>query len=97
MNRFDHVWARLIALARPGAAEEVCVAPPGFATRVAALAVAGRVRVGSIWEGLAVRSFGIACLVTLLAVASLWPLVGDAAHAELVELADPLVVADLSP
>lgn len=40
MNRFDHQWQKLTALARQAPADRDPALPPGFATRVAARAVA---------------------------------------------------------
>jgi hypothetical protein len=40
MNRFDHPWQKLTALARQAPAGRDPVAPPGFATRVVARAAA---------------------------------------------------------
>lgn len=40
MNRFDHRWQKLTALARQAPADRASAAPPGFATRVVARAAA---------------------------------------------------------
>ncbi len=70
MNRFDHQWQKLTALARQAPADSAAEAPPGFATRVAtrgaASAIPGR------WAGLerlALRGFvaATACCVATIA------------------------------
>jgi hypothetical protein len=99
MSYFERSWNRLTALARRADAAPPEEAPPGFSTRVVALAFSGRSeRVGaSVWEWLAVRGLGVACLVMGLALAASWPMATNAAEDELADLADPLIVADATP
>lgn len=70
MNRFDQDWQKLVALARQAPREEDADLPPGFATRVAALAAAPTTP--AAWAGLerlALRGFmaAAACCVAVVA------------------------------
>lgn len=70
MNRFDQDWQKLVALARQAPREADADLPPGFATRVAALAAAPTS--ASSWGGLerlALRGFmaAAACCVVVVA------------------------------
>lgn len=70
MNRFDHQWRKLTALARSAPGEPEAAAPSGFATRVAAQAAARPV--GSLWlylERFAFRGLVAAAACSLAAVA----------------------------
>jgi hypothetical protein len=64
-----HTWQRLAAAARRLPEEPPAEAPPGFATRVAALAMAPGRPAGSHLLGVALRAMGAACLIALAAVA----------------------------
>lgn len=72
MNPTDpkHPWARLVAAARHVPDERDAHAPYGFATRVAALALAPERETKSLWERLSLRALGIACLLALVSVAA---------------------------
>jgi hypothetical protein len=69
MNPADpkHPWSRLTAAARRAPDPRDTAAPYGFATRVAALAMAAERPMVSLLERLSWRALGVACL---LAVAS---------------------------
>ncbi len=67
-------WSRLTAAARTAAARTAAdgreaAAPYGFATRVAALAMAQERKVASLFERFAFRALGTACLLALLSAA----------------------------
>lgn len=66
-NLHDRVWARLTDAARRAPPASDAAAPHGFATRVAALALAGERAGHSLFERFALRAVGVA---SLLAVAS---------------------------
>lgn len=100
MNHIERSLSRLLTLARRAPAdEEVWATPPGFATRVAARWVSGRLEAsgGAIWEWLAVRGLAVACLLSILAAGAAWSTVRTSAHDELVALADPLSAEVLPP
>ncbi|MCX6955911.1 MAG: hypothetical protein NTV51_27525 [Verrucomicrobia bacterium] len=61
-------WSRLTASARPFPDKRDTAAPYGFATRVAALAMAQERKVASLFERFAFRALGAACLLALLSV-----------------------------
>jgi hypothetical protein len=63
-----HTWQRLAAVARRLPEEPPAEAPPGFATRVAALAMANGRPAGLHVLGLSLRAMGAACLIALAAV-----------------------------
>lgn len=58
-------WTRLTAAARNARDERDTAAPYGFATRVAALAMAQERRVVSLFDRFALRAFGVSCLLAL--------------------------------
>ena len=62
-------WSRLTAAARTVADGREVTAPCGFATRVAALAMAQERKVASLFERFAFRALGAACLLALLSAA----------------------------
>ncbi len=62
-------WRRLTAAARTVADGREVTAPYGFATRVAALAMAQERKVASLFERFAFRALGTACLLALLSAA----------------------------
>ena len=69
MNRFEHQWQKLTALARSAPVEPEAAAPYGFATRVAALAAA--LPAGTPWhafERFALRGLVAAAACSLAAV-----------------------------
>jgi hypothetical protein len=70
MNRFDHQWRKLTALARQAREARDASAPYGFATRVAALAAtAPAASLGTAFERMALRglfvaaAFGVGAMV----------------------------------
>ncbi len=62
-------WQRLAAAARTVREDRDTAAPYGFATRVAALALAQERRVVSLFDRLALRALGVACLLALFSFA----------------------------
>jgi hypothetical protein len=69
MNDPRHPWARLTVAAREVRDERETKAPYGFATRVAAIALAQEARVVSLIDRLAYRALGIASLLAICSVA----------------------------
>lgn len=93
MNKFDRIWTRLVALARRHVGDEGdLVAPLGFSTRIAALAVAARQQVSASlnWDRLAVRGLAVACILSAVSAFAAWPVVAGALSDDLADLADPL-------
>jgi len=62
-------WSRLTAAVREVRDERDATAPYGFATRVAALAMAQEPRISSLFERFALRALGVASLLALGSVA----------------------------
>ena len=70
MNPPDQKWPRLIAAAgRAGDARDTA-APYGFATRVAALALAPERAAASLLERFSLRALGLAALLAVVCVAA---------------------------
>ena len=69
LNDPRHAWSRLTTAARQLTDERPVTAPYGFATRVAALALAQERTMSSVVERFALRAFGVACLLAILSVA----------------------------
>ena len=70
MNRFEHQWQKLTALARSAPVEPEAAAPYGFATRVAAQAAA--LPTGGVWlalERFVLRGLIAACALSFAAIA----------------------------
>lgn len=70
MNPPNHQWNRLVTAARRGEDTRDTAAPYGFATRVAALALAGERRAGSLLERFSLRALGLAALLAVVCVAT---------------------------
>lgn len=70
MNRPDKAWQRLVTAARRAPADASTSVPYGFATRVAAQALAQPAPAGLSLERLALRALGVACLAAVLGVAA---------------------------
>lgn len=66
----DKAWQRLAAAARRAPADAAAPVPYGFATHVAARALAEPGPTGLSLERLALRAVGIACLAAVLGVAA---------------------------
>ncbi|PTX96664.1 hypothetical protein [Opitutus sp. ER46] len=66
---FRQAWFRLAATARAGRDERDLSAPYGFATRVAAIAMAAPRLRASLLERFAFRAVGVACLLAIASVA----------------------------
>jgi hypothetical protein len=69
MNRFDHQWQKLTALARSVPADYAAAAPYGFATRVAAQAALAPVAPWAGFERFARRGLLIAAALGVAAIA----------------------------
>ena len=70
MNRFDHHWPKLTALARQAPADRDPAAPPGFATRVVARAASlPPLSPWGFFERFALRGLMVAAAFGLAAVA----------------------------
>jgi hypothetical protein len=63
-------WSRLTAAARRAPDDRDTAAPYGFATRVAALALAPERAALSLLERCSLRALGVACLLALVSVAA---------------------------
>ena len=72
MNPNDpkHPWQRLAAAARRAPDDRDTVAPFGFAGRVAALALSAERSAVSLLERFSLRALGIACLLTMVTLAT---------------------------
>jgi len=68
LNAPNHPWSRLTASARTVSDARDTAMPYGFATRVAALAMAQERKVASLFERFAFRALGAACLLALLSL-----------------------------
>ena len=68
LNDPRHPWSRLTAAARQVRDDRDSSAPYGFATRIAALALAQERRVASLFERFALRAVGVASLLALFSV-----------------------------
>ena len=68
LNDPRHPWMRLTAAARQVRDDRDSSAPYGFATRIAALALAQERRVASLFERFALRAVGVASLLALFSV-----------------------------
>jgi hypothetical protein len=94
LNEPNHPWSRLTAAARHVPQERDESVPYGFATRVAALALAQERKVASLMERFAFRALGAAFLLALVSLAANYSVltpVSPAAEDELVE-DDPVAV-----
>lgn len=69
MKEPNSIWPRLVAAARRADDGGDPVAPFGFSTRVAALAMAAQRPAASILERLSLRAMGVACLIALAGIA----------------------------
>lgn len=70
MNPPEKAWQRLAAAARRAPPDAPATVPYGFATRVAAQALAQPAPAGLSLERLALRALGVACLAAMLGVAA---------------------------
>jgi hypothetical protein len=71
MNEFESKWQRLIAAARQAPATKDMAAPYGFATRVTARALSDeRSARSAIFGRFSIRALWVACLLTLVSVAT---------------------------
>ncbi|MSU51463.1 MAG: hypothetical protein EXS37_20645 [Opitutus sp.] len=97
LDNSRHPWARLTSAARACRDDRDVTAPYGFATRVAALALAQERKVVSLIERFALRALGVSCLLALSSVALNYGLLGANAEDELFPTSDAVaVVFDLA-
>jgi hypothetical protein len=68
-----HPWMRLTAAARRTADERDAAAPYGFATRIAALALAQEPRIFSVFERFALRAVAVSCLLAAVSAVVNYP------------------------
>ena len=94
LNEPQHPWNRLAAAARAVPDEREVSMPYGFATRVAALAMAQEKKVVSLFERFAARALIAAFLLALVSVAVNYPALGTTVAASEDELTedDPVAV-----
>jgi hypothetical protein len=92
MNPSDprHPWSRLTAASRRHADEREVAAPYGFATRIAALAMATERARASLLERFSLRAMGIACLLLLGSVAANYSAIASAFAEEPLVPGDPV-------
>lgn len=69
LNHPKHPWTRLVAAARNVKDDRDTAAPYGFATRMAALALAQEAAVPSLLDRFALRALSVAGLLALLSMA----------------------------
>jgi len=72
MNSTDprHPWQRLVAATRRAPDDREVAAPPGFATRMAALAFSTDQASPSLFARFSLRALGVACLLMVASFAS---------------------------
>ena len=100
MNPTDprHPWSRLTAAARTLPDERDPKAPYGFATRVAALAMAPERVSGSLLERFSLRALGLAGLLALVCVAANFSTVTSLFRDEAASPDDPVAeIVDREP
>jgi hypothetical protein len=97
MNPSDpqHPWSRLTAVARSVPDDRDTTAPYGFATRVAALALAAERPVASLFERFSWRALGVACLLAFTSVAVNYSAVASTLRDEDLATGGDEVVAEL--
>ena len=88
LNDPRHPWSRLTVAARNLPDDRTTDASYGFATRVAALAMAQEVRMASLFDRFALRAVGIACLLALASVAVNYSALTKASSVEEEPMAD---------
>lgn len=92
-----HPWARLTAAARAVPDNRDEASPYGFATRIAALAMAQERVVVSLFERFSLRALGVSCLLALCSVAINYHLISSPIEEELPTGGDAVaVVFDLA-
>jgi hypothetical protein len=70
LNHPKHPWTRLVAAAGTVKDDRDTTAPYGFATRVVAIAFAQERKLSSLFERFSLRALGIACVLTVVTVAT---------------------------
>ena len=77
LNESNQPWSRLVAVARNVSDDRDTAAPYGFATRVAALAMAQERKVASLFERFAVRALCAAFLLAILSAVVNYPTISS--------------------
>jgi len=93
----DHSWHRLTAAARRAPVETVAAAPYGFATRIAALALAADRSGRSLFERFALRAVGVASLLAFASVCANFSALTAEADEETIVIGDDPVALLLGP
>lgn len=93
----DHSWHRLIATARRAPVETLAAAPYGFATRIAALAMAADRPGRSLFERFALRAVGVASFLALASVCANFSVPTAEADEENILIGDDPVALLLGP
>ena len=97
MKPQDQKWPRLTAAARRAADDRDTAAPYGFATRVAALAMARERIAVSLLERFSLRALGLAGLLALVCVAANFSTVTSLFRDEAATADDPVAeIVDLA-
>jgi hypothetical protein len=98
MKPNDSAWQRLVSAARraedDGGGRDTA-APPGFATRVAALALEPKRPLAPFFERLSWRALGVACLLALLSLAANYSVLTTTGSTDDAAMADDGTVAAL--
>ena len=92
MNPTDprHPWQRLTRAARRHVDDRNPAAPYGFATRVAALALASERAGASLFERFSLRALGVACLLMITSLAANYSAIASAFDEEALVPGDPV-------
>jgi hypothetical protein len=90
MNPADQKWPRLAAAARRAQDPRDPAAPYGFATRVAALALAQERAVASLFERFSWRALGVAGLLAAISLAGNYSTLVSAFQNDSVSVDDPV-------
>ena len=97
VNDPRHPWSRLAAAARDARDDRDVSAPYGFATRVAALALAQERRVASLFERFAFRAVGVASLLALFSIVMNYEALSAVSGPTVAQSEEPVTVAELVP
>jgi hypothetical protein len=97
MNPLDQRWMRLTEAARRAGDDRDTAAPYGFATRVAALALAPERAAASLLEKFSLRALGLAALLAAVCVAANFSTVVGLIRGETASSDDPVAeIVDLA-
>jgi hypothetical protein len=87
-------WLRLVSAARHKPDDRDTSTPYGFATRIATLAMSAERPLSSLFERLALRALGVACLLAIVSVAVNYSAIvtNGSSDEEVVPADDPVAV-----